>query len=77
MPMPMVQPTDHMERRRKEDQGVYASVLHWWGTGQLWEMEGEGNKGRRKGEEEIRVVVSEAEEDVREVQRVRNSNKNM
>jgi hypothetical protein len=43
----------------------------------LWEMEGEGNKGRRKGEEEIRVVVSEAEEDVREVQSVRNSNKNM
>jgi hypothetical protein len=26
--MPMIQPTDHMESRRKEDQGVDGSVLN-------------------------------------------------
>ena len=26
--MPMIQPTDHIELRKKEDQGVDASVLH-------------------------------------------------
>ena len=26
--MPMIQPTDHMELRRKEDQGVDVSTLH-------------------------------------------------
>jgi hypothetical protein len=37
-------------------------------------MEGEGNKGGRTEEEEIRVAVPESGEDVREVQRVRKSN---
>ena len=39
-------------------------------------MEREGDKGGRKEEEEIRVVVSESGEDMREVQRVRKLNKN-
>ena len=40
------------------------------GTGQLWGMEGEGNKGGRKEEEEIRVAISESGE-VREVQKIK------
>ena len=39
-------------------------------------MEREGDKGGRKEEEEIRVVVSESGGDVREVQRIRKLNKN-
>ena len=39
-------------------------------------MEGDGDKGGRKEVEEIRVAVSESGGDVREVKRVRKSNKN-
>ena len=41
----------------------------------LWETKGEGDKGSGK-EEEIKVAVSESGGDMREVQRVRKSNKN-
>jgi hypothetical protein len=47
----MIQLTGQMESRKKKDQGVDASDLHWWG-GRLWEVEGEGaregEKMRRK-----------------------------
>ena len=39
-------------------------------------MEREGDKGGRNEEEEIRVVVSESGEDMREVECVRKLNKN-
>jgi hypothetical protein len=39
-------------------------------------MEGQGYKGERKEEEEIRVAISESGGDLREVQRARKSNKN-
>ena len=39
-------------------------------------MEGEGDKGARKEEDEIRMAVSETGRDVKGVQRVRKSNKN-
>ena len=44
----MIQPTDHMEHRRKEDQGVGASFLHLGETRQVWEMKGKRYKGGRK-----------------------------
>jgi hypothetical protein len=40
-------------------------------------VEGKGEKGGRKEDEEIRVAVSKTGGDVRGVQRVRKSNKNM
>ena len=43
------------------------------GTGRPWEMEGEGDKGGRKEEEEIRVAVSESGGDVRELLRFKKS----
>jgi hypothetical protein len=71
----MIQSIDHMESRRKKDQGVDASVIHRaGGTGHLWKMEGEGEQGGRKEGEEIRVAVSGTKRDVREVQRVRKLN---
>ena len=63
---------------RKEEGGgwrMFQSCIEG-GTGQLWGMEGEGNKGGRKEEEEIRVAVSESGGDVKEVKRVNKSNKN-
>ena len=48
--MTMIQPTDHMEHRRKEDRGWMLQSCIEWGTGQLWEMEGEGtSEGEKKG----------------------------
>ena len=50
----MIQPTKHKEHRRKEDQSVNASVLHWGGggvSGPSPEVEGEVDlKEREKGE---------------------------
>ena len=43
----------------------------------MWEVQGEGNLGRREEGEEIRVAVSGIGGDVRVVQRVRKLNKNM
>jgi hypothetical protein len=74
--MPMIQPTDHMEGRRKEDQGWMLQSCIEGETGQLWEMEGEGDKGGGKEEEKIRMAVSEPGGDMREVQNVKKSNKN-
>jgi hypothetical protein len=45
-------------------------------TGGSWEVEGEGYKGERNKREYIRGSVSETGGDVRELQRVRKSNKN-
>jgi hypothetical protein len=47
----MIQPTDHMEHRRRKDKGVDASVLHWGGNKMIV---GDGDKGGRKEEEEIK-----------------------
>ena len=49
--MSMIQPTDHMEHRRKEDQGVDTSVLHWgWGVESTIVGDGRrGRQGRAKG----------------------------
>jgi hypothetical protein len=55
---------------------VDASVLYLVGNRSRREVEGEGDKGGRKEEEEIRVAVSGTRGDVREVQRVRKLNKN-
>jgi hypothetical protein len=61
--MPMIQLTDHMELRRKEDQGVDASVLPWGlGTGSSQEVEGEGELGGREEVEEIRGQYQVLEE---------------
>ena len=48
--MPRIQPTDHMELRRKEDQGVDASVLHRRRNRIIWEVEGDKDLGGRKEE---------------------------
>jgi hypothetical protein len=45
--MPMIQPTDQMELRRMEDQGVDVSVLHRVGTRMIL---GGGGRGTWKGE---------------------------
>jgi len=52
--MPMIQPTDHMELRKKEDQGVDASVLHRVGSKMIKEVEGGGN-WEREEEEKWRI----------------------
>ena len=44
--------------------------------GTLWEVEGERDKGGKKEGEEIKDSVSGTGRDLREVQRVRKSNKN-
>jgi hypothetical protein len=56
-------------KKKKEDQGGKASVLHWEvrGTGLWWEVKGEGATRETKKGEEIRVAVSDTGRDVREV----------
>jgi hypothetical protein len=64
--MHMIQPTDHMEHRRKI-RGWMLQFCIEGRRGQLWEMEGEGDQGGRKEKEEVRVTVSESG-DVKKVQ---------
>ena len=47
--MPMIQPTDHMELRRKEDQDVDASVLHRGWNRMILGAWREGEPGRESG----------------------------
>ena len=49
--IPMIQPTDFMELRRKEYEGVDVSVLHWVGNRMIMGGAGRGRPGskRRKG----------------------------
>jgi len=74
--MHMIQPTDHMEHRSKQDHVVDASVLHRGGNRTIVGGGERGNWGRRKHDEEIRVAVSGTGE-VKEIQRIRKLNKNM
>ena len=48
--------------------GLGASVLHWGREDNCGGMEGEWDKGVRKGEKEIRVTVSTSGRDMRDVQ---------
>ena len=70
----MIQPTNHMECRRKEDQGWMNQSFIEGETAQLWKREGDGDKGGRKEEEEIRIAVSVSVGDQREVHRFWKSN---
>jgi hypothetical protein len=57
--MPIIQTIWSLEGR--PGYGCFSPALRMWGTGQLWKMEGECDKGGRKEEGEIRVVVSESD----------------
>jgi hypothetical protein len=66
-----------MEHRRKEDEGVDDSVLHW-GNKTIMGGRARREPGReREGEQMRGRAISGTGGDVREVQRVRKSNKNM
>jgi hypothetical protein len=67
----MIQPTDHIESRRKEDQEVNALKLHRGGSWTIVGGQEEWDPGGGKKEEEILVTVSETVGDLRGIQRVR------
>jgi hypothetical protein len=75
--MPMRQSTYHMELRRKKDQGVNASALHWGGNMVIVGGGGREGPGRERGWGGNNGVVSRTRENVRELMSVRKSNINM
>ena len=60
--------TEHMECRRKDDQGWILQSFIGGHTRQLWEIEGEWDRTVRKDEEEIRVTISKSRRDTRDIQ---------
>jgi hypothetical protein len=69
--MPMIQPTDYMEHRRKEDQEGGCSSPSFRGEQDDYgKMEGEGDKGGRKEEGEEKEEEEEGEEEEEEEEEV-------
>ena len=52
--MPVIQPSDTMDLRRKEDRGIAASILHWGANRMRVGGWGIGDLGGTEEEEEIR-----------------------
>jgi hypothetical protein len=59
----MIHPTDHMELRRKEDQGVDPSVQHWGGNRTIKGGGGRGDLAGREEGENLRGVHYQVLED--------------
>ena len=73
----MIQPTNHMKLKKKENESVYASILLRRGNKIITEDRGRKVPGGREVREGKKGAGSGIGRDRRQVQRVRKSNRNM
>jgi hypothetical protein len=73
----MIQPTNHIEIKKKEDHNVDASTLHRRGNKITMGVRGRKAPGRKERRREKRGPGSCIFRDRREIQSIRKSNRNM